>query len=206
MREPEQGKSSELRFDANGLVCVVAQDWGSGDVLMVAWANAEAIERTRETGFAHFWSRSRQALWMKGETSGHRLRVRDARADCDRDTLLLLVEPEGPACHEGTRTCFGESGGSLPGVLDELGRVFAQRAREPRAGSYTSTLLAGGLDRILKKVGEEATEVVLAAKGESDERLAEEAADLLFHLQLALHERGVPIARVLEVLRHRRKP
>ncbi len=195
-----------LRYDANGLVCVVAQDWTSGDVLMVAWANAEALERTRQTGFAHFWSRSRQALWMKGETSGNRLRVREARVDCDRDTVLLLVEPEGPACHEGTRTCFGDGPGALPAVLDELGRVFAERAAAPREGSYTSKLLAGGRDRILKKIGEEATEVVLAAKSESDERLAEEAADLLFHLQLALHERGVPVARVLEVLQERRKP
>src|SRR5262245_58518249 len=173
---------------------------------MVAWANAEAVEMTRQTGFAHFWSRSRQALWMKGETSGNRLRVREARVDCDRDALLLLVEPEGPACHNGTRTCFGDQAGALPSVLDELGRVFAERAASPREGSYTTKLMAGGRDRILKKVGEEATEVVLAAKGESDERLAEEAADLLFHLQLALHERGVPIARVLEVLRSRRQP
>lgn len=195
-----------LRYDENGLVCVVAQDWTSGDVLMVAWANAAAVERTRQTGLAHFWSRSRKALWMKGETSGNRLRVREARVDCDRDTVLLLVEPEGPACHEGTRTCFGDAPGALPAVLDELGRVFAERAAAPREGSYTSKLLAGGRDRILKKVGEEATEVVLAAKGESDERLAEEAADLLFHLQLALHERGVPVGRVLEVLKERRKP
>ena len=206
MKEHTLGATDPLRYDANGLVCVVAQDWTSGDVLMVAWASAEALERTRQTGFAHFWSRSRQALWMKGETSGNRLRVREVRIDCDRDTVLLLVEPEGPACHEGTRTCFGDAPGALPAVLDELGRVFAQRAASPREGSYTSKLLAGGRDRILKKIGEEATEVVLAAKGESDERLAEEAADLLFHLQLALHEPGVPVARVLEVLRERRKP
>ena len=205
MTELAQGLT-DLKYDANGLVCVVAQDLSSGDVLMVAWANAEAVERTRATGFAHFWSRSRGTLWMKGETSGHRLRVREARADCDRDTLLLLVEPEGPACHTGARTCFGDAAGPLPAVLDELDRVFAERAASPREGSYTSKLLSGGRDRILKKVGEEATEVVLAAKGESDERLAEEAADLLFHLQLALHERGVPVARVLEVLKNRRKP
>jgi phosphoribosyl-ATP pyrophosphohydrolase/phosphoribosyl-AMP cyclohydrolase len=196
---------AEVRFDERGLVPVVAQDRGSGDVLMVAWANAEALARTRETGFAHFWSRSRNALWMKGETSGNRLRVREARADCDRDTLLLLVEPEGPACHTGARTCFGDDPPALAGVLDELGRVFVQRGGAAPESSYTARLLAGGRDRILRKVGEEATEVVLAAKGESDERLAEEAADLLFHLQLALFERGVPIARVLEVLRARRK-
>jgi phosphoribosyl-ATP pyrophosphohydrolase/phosphoribosyl-AMP cyclohydrolase len=198
--------SPEPRYDDNGLVCVVAQDRASGDVLMVAWANAEAVARTRETGIAHFWSRSRQALWMKGETSGNRLRVHDLRLDCDRDTLLMVVEPEGPACHTGARTCFGDAPAALTGVLDELDRVFAERAASPREGSYTSKLLAGGRDRILKKVGEEAVEVVLAAKGESDERLAEEAADLLFHVQLALHERGVPIARVLEVLDRRRRP
>ena len=206
MREAALGTTEEPRYDENGLVCVVAQDRASGDVLMVAWANAEAVARTRETGFAHFWSRSRKALWMKGETSGNRLRVREVRLDCDRDTVLLLVEPEGPACHEGTRTCFGDTPAALPAVLDELGRVFAERTAAPREGSYTSKLLAGGRDRILKKVGEEAVEVVLAAKGESDERLAEEAADLLFHVQLALHERGVPIARVLEVLSLRRRP
>jgi len=206
MREAGLGATDEPRYDENGLVCVVAQDRASGDVLMVAWANAEAVARTRETGFAHFWSRSRKALWMKGETSGNRLRVREVRLDCDRDTVLLLVEPEGPACHKGTRTCFGDTPAALPAVLDELGRVFAERTASPREGSYTSKLLAGGRDRILKKVGEEAVEVVLAAKGESDERLAEEAADLLFHVQLALHERGVPIARVLEVLSLRRRP
>jgi phosphoribosyl-AMP cyclohydrolase / phosphoribosyl-ATP pyrophosphohydrolase len=198
--------TTDLAFDANGLVCVVAQDRVSGDVLMVAWANAEAIEQTRRTGYATFWSRSRNALWTKGETSGNRLRVRESRVDCDRDTLLWLVDPEGPACHTGARTCFGDAPAALPAVLGELERVFAERARAPRAGSYTASLLAGGRDRILKKVGEEATEVVLAAKGESDERLAEEAADLLFHLQLALFERGVPLARVLEVLKGRRKP
>jgi phosphoribosyl-AMP cyclohydrolase / phosphoribosyl-ATP pyrophosphohydrolase len=206
MREAVLGTTEEPRYDENGLVCVVAQDRASGDVLMVAWANAEAVARTRETGFAHFWSRSRKAPWMKGETSGNRLRVRDMRLDCDRDTMLLVVEPEGPACHTGTRTCFGDTPAALPAVLDELGRVFAERTASPREGSYTSKLLAGGRDRILKKVGEEAVEVVLAAKGESDERLAEEAADLLFHVQLALHERGVPIARVLEVLSLRRRP
>ena len=205
MREHD-APMTDLKYDSNGLVCVVAQDRVSGDVLMVAWANAEAIEQTRRTGYATFWSRSRNALWTKGETSGNRLRVRESRVDCDRDTLLWLVDPEGPACHTGARTCFGDAPAALPAVLGELERVFAERARAPRAGSYTASLLAGGRDRILKKVGEEATEVVLAAKGESDDRLAEEAADLLFHLQLALFERGLPLARVLEVLKGRRKP
>ena len=194
-----------LTFDAGGLLPVIAQDRATGDVLMVAWANAEALARTQATGFAHFWSRSRQALWMKGETSGHRLRVHAARADCDRDALLLVVEPEGPACHTGTRTCFGDDTGTLAGVLGEVARVIAARATASPETSYTARLLAGGRDRILKKIGEEATEVVLAAMGDTDERLAEEAADLLFHLSVALHERGVPVARVLEVLERRRK-
>jgi phosphoribosyl-ATP pyrophosphohydrolase/phosphoribosyl-AMP cyclohydrolase len=194
-----------LAFDAGGLLPVIAQDRATGDVLMVAYANAEALARTRETGFAHFWSRSRKALWMKGETSGHRLRVHAARADCDRDALLLVVEPEGPACHTGARTCFGDDTATLAGVLGEVGRVVAARATASPEASSTARLLAGGRDRILKKVGEEATEVVLAAMGDTDDRLAEEAADLLFHLSVALHDRGVPVARVLEVLERRRK-
>jgi phosphoribosyl-ATP pyrophosphohydrolase/phosphoribosyl-AMP cyclohydrolase len=194
-----------LVFDRSGLVPVIAQDRATGDVLMVAYANAEALERTRETGFAHFWSRSRQALWMKGETSGNRLRVHASRADCDRDALLLVVEPEGPACHTGARTCFGEDTATLAGVLGEVARVIASRATASPEASYTARLLSGGRDRVLKKIGEEATEVVLAAKGDTDERLAEEAADLLFHLSVALHERGVPVARVLEVLERRRR-
>jgi phosphoribosyl-AMP cyclohydrolase / phosphoribosyl-ATP pyrophosphohydrolase len=194
-----------LTFDASGLLPVIAQDRATGDVLMVAYANAEALARTQATGFAHFWSRSRQALWMKGETSGHRLRVHAARTDCDRDALLLVVEPEGPACHTGARTCFGDDTATLAGVPGELARVIAARATAPPDESYTARLLAGGRDRILKKIGEEATEVVLAAKGDTDERLAEEAADLLFHLSVALHERGVPFARALEVLERRRR-
>jgi phosphoribosyl-ATP pyrophosphohydrolase/phosphoribosyl-AMP cyclohydrolase len=194
-----------LAFDAGGLLPVIAQDRATGDVLMVAYANAEALARTQATGFAHFWSRSRQALWMKGETSGHRLRVHAARADCDRDALLLVVEPEGPACHTGARTCFGDDTGTLAGVLGEVARVIAARATASPDASYTARLLAGGRERILKKIGEEATEVVLAAMADTDERLAEEAADLLFHLSVALHERGVPVARVLEVLERRRK-
>lgn len=191
-------------YDANGLVTVVAQDRRSGDVLMVAWANAEAVARTAETGFAHFWSRSRKALWRKGETSGHTLRVVEARADCDRDTLLFVVEPEGPACHTGTRTCFGDAPVTSAGVLEELGRVIEDRAHANPDESYTARLLAKGLDHSLKKVGEEATEVLLAAKGESDERLAEESADLVFHLLVALSQRGIGPARVLDVLRRRR--
>jgi phosphoribosyl-ATP pyrophosphohydrolase/phosphoribosyl-AMP cyclohydrolase len=193
-----------LSFDDRGLIPVVVQDRASGDLLMVAYANALALRRTAETGFAHFWSRSREALWQKGETSGHRMRVREARADCDRDTVLMIVDPEGPACHQGTRTCFGEQALTAAGILEEVRRVIVERARTGGEGSYTVGLLSKGLDHTLKKVGEEATEVVLAAKGETDERVAEETADLLFHLLVALQQRGVPLERALDVLRRRR--
>ena len=194
-----------LTFDAAGLIPVVAQARASGDVLMVAYANAEALARTAETGFAHFWSRSREVLWKKGETSGHVLRVVDVIADCDRDSLLYVVEPEGPACHTGSRTCFGDASPTAAGMLEELARVVAQRATAAPADSYTARLLAKGQDQVLKKIGEEATEVVLAAKGESDDRLAEETADLLYHVLVALHQRRVPLARVMDVLRERRR-
>ena len=194
-----------LVFGPDGLLPVVAQDRGSGDVLMVAYANAEALARTAETGFAHFWSRSRQALWMKGETSGNRLRVSSVLADCDRDALLLVVEPEGPTCHKGTRTCFGDATATAAGVLDELRRVIDERRKSGGEGSYTAKLFAKGLDHTLKKLGEETTEVILAAKGESDERLAEEAADLAFHLLVALAQRGLAPERFLDVLRGRRR-
>ena len=193
-----------IAFDPEGLLPVVVQDHASGDVLMVAWANAEALGATATTGFAHFWSRSRGRLWKKGETSGNLLRVRELLADCDRDALLMVVEPAGPACHTGARTCFGESSPHAAGILESLRRVIADRARRMPEGSYTAKLLAMGLDHSLKKVGEEATEVVLAAKGESEERLAEESADLVFHLLVVLEQRGVAVGRVLDVLRRRR--
>ncbi len=192
-------------FDDRGLVPVVVQERASGDVLMVAFANREALRLTGETGEAHFWSRRRNALWRKGETSGHVLRVVEVRADCDADTLLMVVEPLGPACHTGARTCFGEVSLTEAGALFELERLLAARDRERPEGSYVAQLLAKGLDATLKKVGEEATEVVLAAKGESDERLAEEAADLIFHLAVALHQRGMSLGRALEVLERRRR-
>lgn len=194
----------ELVYDQAGLIPVVVQDRASGDVLMLAYANPEALQRTALSGLAHFWSRSRQALWRKGETSGNALRVRELRADCDRDALLMVVEPAGPACHTGTRTCFGETTPTGAGMLEELGRVIASRRQQPPEGSYTAKLLAKGLDHTLKKIGEESAEVVIAAKGESGERLAEESADLVFHLLVALEQRGVRPGQLLEVLRRRR--
>jgi phosphoribosyl-ATP pyrophosphohydrolase/phosphoribosyl-AMP cyclohydrolase len=195
-----------LAFGESGLLPVVVQERRSGDVLMVAWANAEALERSASSGLAHFWSRRRQQLWRKGETSGNELRVRELRADCDGDTLLMVVDPVGPTCHTGRRTCFGDDTPSLGGILAELERVIAEREGQPPEASYTARLLAKGLDHTLKKLGEEGTEVVLAAKGESDERLAEEAADLVFHLLVALKQRGVAPTRFLEVLQARRRP
>lgn len=194
----------ELVYDQAGLIPVVVQDRASGDVLMLAYANPEALQRTALSGLAHFWSRGRQALWRKGETSGNALRVRELRADCDRDALLMVVEPAGPACHTGTRTCFGETTPTGAGMLEELGRVIASRRQQPPEGSYIAKLLAKGLDHTLEKIGEESAEVVIAAKGESGERLAEESADLVFHLLVALEQRGVRPGQVLEVLRRRR--
>jgi phosphoribosyl-AMP cyclohydrolase / phosphoribosyl-ATP pyrophosphohydrolase len=193
-----------VRFDPSGLVPVVVQDYASGDVLMVAWANAEALGLTSRTGLAHFWSRKRGAIWKKGETSGHLLRARELRRDCDGDTLLLVADPEGPTCHTEARTCFGDDTPTAAGIVDELARVIASRGRERPEGSYTARLMGKGPDHALKKVGEEATEVVLAAKGESDERLAEECADLLFHVLVVLEQRGVRPTAVLDVLRKRR--
>jgi phosphoribosyl-AMP cyclohydrolase / phosphoribosyl-ATP pyrophosphohydrolase len=195
----------ELRFDASGLIPVVVQDRASGDVLMLAYANADALARTAETGFAHFWSRSRASLWKKGESSGNTLRVIEIRRDCDGDTLLMLAQPAGPACHTGTRTCFGDDTPSGAGILVELAALIAERARSMPEGSYTARLLTKGLDHALKKVGEEATEVLLAAKGENEERLAEESADLLFHLLIVLQQRGVAPEKVFDVLRRRRR-
>jgi phosphoribosyl-ATP pyrophosphohydrolase/phosphoribosyl-AMP cyclohydrolase len=194
----------DLVFDAAGLIPVVVQDAASGDVLMVAYANQEALARTADSGLAHFWSRSREALWRKGETSGNGLRVRELLADCDRDALLMVVDPEGPACHTGARTCFGDATPTGAGVLDELRRVIASRRQQPPEGSYTAKLLAKGLDHTLKKIGEESAELVMAAKAESAERLAEESADLLFHLLVALEQRGVRPGQVLDVLKRRR--
>jgi phosphoribosyl-ATP pyrophosphohydrolase/phosphoribosyl-AMP cyclohydrolase len=194
-----------LAYDAAGLIPVVVQEADSGDVLMVAYANREALDRTTETGQAHFWSRRRGALWRKGETSGNEMRVREMRTDCDRDVLLMVVDPSGPACHTGSRTCFGDEAATSAGMIGELGRVIASRATASPESSYTARLLAKGQDQVLKKIGEEATEVVLAAKSESDERLAEEAADLLYHLMVAMAQRKVPFARALEVLRARRR-
>jgi phosphoribosyl-ATP pyrophosphohydrolase/phosphoribosyl-AMP cyclohydrolase len=198
---------SQVAYDERGLVPCVVQDWSSGEVLTVAYMNADALARTRETGEMHFFSRSRQELWHKGETSGNTQALRALRYDCDADTLLALVEPAGPACHTGERTCFfrGELEPAAPyEALASLERVLEQRAAERPAGSYTTELLADPL-RIGEKVREEADEVARAAADESDERVAEEAADVLYHLAVLLRSRGLTLDDAERVLDGRRR-
>jgi phosphoribosyl-AMP cyclohydrolase / phosphoribosyl-ATP pyrophosphohydrolase len=203
----------EIRFDGRGLVPVIAQDATTNAVLTLAYANREAVERTLESGEAHYYSRSRGELWRKGETSGNTQRVVEVRLDCDADALLYRVEPRGPACHTGEETCFfttvdgtgigAWSGGAsnLGTMVERLAATIARRHSEMPEGSYTAKLLGEGKERVAQKVGEEAVEVVVAALAE--ERLAEEAADLLYHLLVLLEERGVGTDEVARVLRYR---
>jgi phosphoribosyl-ATP pyrophosphohydrolase/phosphoribosyl-AMP cyclohydrolase len=196
----------EVRFDERGLVPCVIQDWRSGEVLTLAYMNEEALARTRETGELHLWSRSRDELWRKGATSGNTQAVKALRYDCDRDAVLALVEPAGPACHTGERTCFftGDLDAAPHEALPGLERTLTQRAQERPEGSYTAALLADP-PRIGEKVQEEAEEVVRAAREESDERVAEEAADVLYHLAVLLKSRGLSLADAEEVLVERRR-
>lgn len=191
-----------LVFDEQGLMPCVAQDCLTGEVLMLAYVNAEAVRLTRETRELHLWSRSRGEIWHKGETSGNVMSVKALRVDCDGDALLALVEPAGPACHTGQRTCFhrGEGDELLPGeILPALGRMLAKRAAERPAGSYTVELLDDP-PRIGEKVMEEAEEVARAARQESDLRVDEEAADVLYHLLVLLQGRGRRLADACRIL------
>jgi phosphoribosyl-ATP pyrophosphohydrolase/phosphoribosyl-AMP cyclohydrolase len=197
---------SEIVFDERGLVACVVQDWSTGEVLTLAYMNAAALERTRATGELHLWSRSRGELWHKGATSGNTQAVRALRLDCDGDAVLALVEPAGPACHTGERSCFhrGELEPTAPHEsLPSLERTLAARATERPPGSYTVELLDDP-PRIGEKVMEEAEEVTRAAREESDERVEEEAADLLYHLLVLLHSRGRRLADAERVLDERR--
>jgi phosphoribosyl-AMP cyclohydrolase / phosphoribosyl-ATP pyrophosphohydrolase len=198
---------SQVAYDERGLVPCVVQDWSSGEVLTVAYMNAEALARTRETGEMHFFSRSRQELWHKGATSGNTQRLHQLRYDCDGDALVALVEPAGPACHTGERTCFYR-GDLEPGApyesLPTLQRTVLERAAQRPDGSYTVTLLddpqlAGA------KVQEEAEEVSRAAREESDQRVAEEAADVIYHLTVLMAGRGLTLADAERVLDDRRR-
>jgi phosphoribosyl-ATP pyrophosphohydrolase/phosphoribosyl-AMP cyclohydrolase len=202
----------EIQFDQRGLVPVIAQDATTNAVLTLAYANREAVEKTLMSGEAHYYSRSRAELWRKGATSGNTQRVVEVSLDCDGDALLYRVEPRGPACHTGEETCFfttveGEGiegdGGEydLGAMLNKLAATISQRHREMPEGSYTARLLGEGTERVAQKVGEEAVEVVVAAL--ADDRLAEEAADLVYHLLVLLEERGVGADQVARVLHDR---
>jgi phosphoribosyl-ATP pyrophosphohydrolase/phosphoribosyl-AMP cyclohydrolase len=200
----------DIRYDERGLVPVIAQDANTGEVLMLAYANEEAVEKTIETGEAHYHSRSRGELWHKGETSGNTQKVVEVRLDCDSDALLYKVEPTGPACHTGAYSCFftpvlGSNGESpnLGRTLTRLAGIIAERHREMPEGSYTAKLIGRGPGYVAQKVGEEAVEVIVAAL--EGEKLAEESADLLYHLLVLLEERGVRPEEVASVLdeRHR---
>ena len=197
---------SEIAFDQRGLVPCVVQDWRTGEVLTLAYMNAEALALTRATGEMHFFSRSRQELWHKGASSGNTQAVRSIRYDCDGDALLALVEPAGPACHTGEQTCFhrGQLDPAAPyEALPTLERTIGERAAARPKGSYTAMLLADP-KRVGEKVQEEAEEVVRAAREESDARVAEEAADVLYHLAVLLRGRGLTFADAEQVLDGRR--
>jgi phosphoribosyl-ATP pyrophosphohydrolase/phosphoribosyl-AMP cyclohydrolase len=208
--------TDDLKWDAQGLIPAVVQDTETGQLLMVAWMSAASLEETRRTGLTHFWSRSRNALWRKGETSGHTQHVDGLYADCDRDTLLVQVHQDGVACHTGARSCFftrldgGEAapapGGAGPAMLEVLERVLESRKAAPPPGSYVAGLFAKGQPQICRKIGEEAAEVMTAALGgEGDERVVSEVADLWFHTMVLLSARGIPLRRVFEELARRHK-
>ncbi len=193
---------------ADGLVPAIVQDADTGAVLMLAYMNREALEQTLARKRAVFFSRSKQRLWEKGETTGHTLDVVDVALDCDNDTLLVTARPRGPACHNGTATCFGdEPRNSATGIafLAKLESVIAQRASEKPEASYTAKLLDKGIKRIAQKVGEEGVETALAGVGEADDKVVEESADLLFHLLVLLRARGIPLAEVVRALESRHR-
>lgn len=186
-----------------GLVPAIVQDAETLQVLMLGYMNAEALETTQTTGRVTFWSRSRGELWTKGETSGNWLDVVEVEADCDNDALLVRVRPQGPTCHLGTVSCFGDEGASGVGFLTVLERVIAGREGGDVEASYTARLLAKPVHKVAQKVGEEGVEVALAATSEGDAELAGEAADLLYHLVVLLRKRGMGLGEVMEVLRGR---
>jgi phosphoribosyl-ATP pyrophosphohydrolase/phosphoribosyl-AMP cyclohydrolase len=207
--------ADELKWDRDGLIPAAVQETETGELLMVAWMDRAALEATLKTGLSHFWSRSRQALWRKGETSGHAQHVDGIYADCDRDTLLVQVHQDGVACHTGARSCFftrlsgtdGETaavGGAGPAMLEVLERVLQSRKVAPPPGSYVASLFEKGEAHICRKIGEEATEVVTAALGgEGDDRLVSEVTDLWFHSMVLLAARGIPLRRVFNELARR---
>lgn len=209
----------QIKFDEQGLVPAIVQDAATGQVLTLAYMNAESLKRTIETNETWFWSRSRSSLWHKGETSGHTQRVVDILVDCDGDALTLLVKPNGPACHTGEQSCFhnalqeavsthgkiADKACDLGAVLKDLYALVESRKRDRPEGSYTSYLFDQGLDKILKKVGEEASETIIAAKNEDRGILAAEASDLLYHLMVLMVERGLTLEEIGDELVSRGK-
>ncbi len=187
---------------ADGLIPAIVQDAKTRDVLMLGYMNREAFEKTQSTANVTFFSRSRQKLWVKGETSGNYLKLVSMREDCDSDALLVLANPVGPTCHTGATTCFGEP---EIGTLVELEGVIADRRSKPTEDSYVSTLFAKGINKIAQKVGEEAVEVVIASKDDDIEAFKNEAADLLFHYLILLNAKGVSLGDVSDVLKQRRR-
>ncbi len=206
-----QERLARVKFDDHGLVPAIVQDAATGDVRMLGYMNREALGLTLQTGTLHFWSRSRQKLWMKGETSGNVHHVFEVRSDCDGDTLLVQVRADGPTCHLGTETCFAAEAlatiDELPSssrVVDEVAGVVAERQRNPVTGSYTNYLLMEGVDKIGKKIGEEAAEVIIAAKNADPTTIAAESSDLIYHLLVMLEATGVSVDEVWKVLATRR--
>jgi len=206
-------KIEELQWDSDGLIPAVVQDAATGEVLTVAYMNEESLSKTRDRGETVFYSRSRQSLWHKGETSGHSQKVISLEADCDLDALVVRVDPKGPACHTGARSCFFENvegfeadqGRSIGAILGELERLIAERKAQKPEGSYTAKLFEKGLKRILQKVGEEATETVVAGMSGNREETIREVSDLLFHLLVALREIDISLDDVAAELQSRRK-
>lgn len=207
----------QIKYDAQGLVPAIVQDAVSKEVLMLAYMNSESLQRTIQTGDTWFWSRSRNELWNKGATSGHTQKVKALRYDCDADTLLVLVEQVGPACHNGSYTCFTSNiavegsveeavtttGGDRFAILAELEAVIASRDAERPEGAYTTYLFEKGVDKILKKVGEETAEVIIAAKNKDNEELRYEASDLIFHLMVLLRNNKLPLDDIMKELANR---
>lgn len=197
----------DVKFNQDGLVPAIAQDLGTGEVLMLAYMNEEALRLTKETGIAHYYSRSRQALWKKGETSGHIQEVKGIYYDCDGDAVLLKVNQIGAACHTGNYSCFfNEEKGykDLSNTIKDLYKVIIDRKKNPQEGSYTQYLFDKGIDKILKKIGEEAAEVIIGAKNDKQE-LIYEASDLIYHLMVLLVNEGVTPSEIMEELRGRMK-
>ncbi|MEC1259480.1 bifunctional phosphoribosyl-AMP cyclohydrolase/phosphoribosyl-ATP diphosphatase HisIE [Bacillus swezeyi] len=203
--------ADELTFNEAGLIPAIVQDAASKEVLTLAYMNKESFEKTLETRETWFFSRSRGELWHKGATSGNVQHVKDIRLDCDQDALVVLVEPAGPACHKGSYSCFTSmddrkaADGGRFAIINELEAVIAKRQAEMPEGAYTTYLFHEGIDKILKKVGEEAAEVIIASKNRDHEELKWEAADLIYHLLVLLREQSLPLDEVLEVLKKRHK-